>query len=380
MARPAMNLGTGGKIFYSTTARGVRARCYYRDHDGVRREVERGGRSKAAASMALRLALRDRVRVAIGDGEITGDTTLRVLGEAWFGALTKRDVSPNTVTAYRGTLDRHVYPALGEVKIRQLTVGLVDRFLAAVAEKSGPGTAKMARVVLSGMCAMAARVDALDRNLVRDAGSIVRNTPKEAPRSLTLVQLRQLRALLTYDERARRRDIPDLVDALMVSGARIGEICGLTWDAVDLDTGTVEIRSTVVRIKGQGLINKPRPKTKAGHRVLQLPAWAVAMLRARQTGRAPSDVVFPAPMGGLRDPSNTQADIRDAVTDAGFPGLTSHLFGRKSVATLLDEDGHSPRQIADVLGHANPSMTLSTYLGRKVSNPGAADTLSALAF
>lgn len=273
-----------------------------------------------------------------------------------------------------------MYPALGGVKVRQLTVGLVDRFLGTVAEKSGPGAAKMARAVLSGMCAMAARVDALDRNLVRDAAPIARSTPKPAPRSLSLMQLRQLRALLTYDERARRRDLPDLVDALMASGARLGEICGLVWDAVDLDAGTIEIRSTVVRVKGQGLINKPRPKTKAGHRLLLLPAWAVAMLRARQTGQAPTGVVFPAPMGGLRDPSNTQADIRDAVAEAGFPGLTSHLFGRKSVATLLDEDGHSPRQIADVLGHENPSMTLSTYLGRKVSNPGAAESLAALGF
>ncbi|WP_018500926.1 site-specific integrase [Parafrankia discariae] len=380
MARPAMDLGTGGKIFFSTTTKGVRARCFYRDHDGVRREVERSGTSKAAAEQALRRALRDRVRVAIGDGDITGDTAVKVLGEAWFVAMSKRDLSPNTISAYRGTLDRHVYPALGEVKVRQLTVGLVDRFLAAVTDKSGPGTAKMARAVLSGMCAMAARVDALDRNLVRDAGPISRSTPKPAPRSLSLSQLRQLRALLTYDERARRRDIPDLVDALMATGARIGEICGLAWDAVNLDTGTIEIRSTVVRVPGQGLINKPRPKSKAGFRLLLLPGWAVAMLRARQTRQDPSDVVFPAPKGGLRDPSNTQADIRDAVADAGFPGLTSHLFGRKSVATLLDEDGHSPRQIADVLGHQNPSLTLSTYLGRKVSNPGAAETLTALAF
>ena len=141
----------------------------------------------------------------------------------------------------------------------------------------------------------------------------------------------------------------------------------------------MEIRSTVVRITGQGLINKPRPKSKAGHRLLLLPAWAVAMLRTRHHGQNSDEVVFPAQMGGLRDPSNTQADIRDAVNDAGFPGLTSHLFGRRSVATLLDGDGHTPRQIADVLGHANPSITLSTYMGRKVSNPGAAETLAVLA-
>ncbi|WP_232303634.1 hypothetical protein [Pseudofrankia sp. DC12] len=54
------------------------------------------------------------------------------------------------------------------------------------------------------------------------------------------------------------------------------------------------------------------------------------------------------------------------------------MASRRGVSQSVE--GHSPRQIADVLGHGNPSMTLSTYIGRKVSNPGAAETLSMLAF
>lgn len=42
----------------------------------------------------------------------------------------------------------------------------------------------------------------------------------------------------------------------MVSGAQIGEICGLLWNAVDLDAVTIEIRLTMVSIKGPDLINK----------------------------------------------------------------------------------------------------------------------------
>ena len=45
--------------------------------------------------------------------------------------------------------------------------------------------------------------------------------------------------------------------------------------------------------------------------------------------------------------------------------VTSHTF-RKTVATRLDEAGLTPRQVADQLGHANPSMTLDVYFGRQV--------------
>lgn len=54
--------------------------------------------------------------------------------------------------------------------------------------------------------------------------------------------------------------------------------------------------------------------------------------------------------------------------------ITSHTF-RKTVATRLDEAGLTPRQVADQLGHANPSMTLDVYFGRQVVSAEAARVL-----
>ena len=48
---------------------------------------------------------------------------------------------------------------------------------------------------------------------------------------------------------------------------------------------------------------------------------------------------------------------------------------RKTVATRLDEAGFTPRQVADQLGHANPSMTLDVYFGRQVVSAEAARVL-----
>ena len=87
--------------------------------------------------------------------------------------------------------------------------------------------------------------------------------------------------------------------------------------------------------------------------------------------------MFPAPLGGLRDPSNTQADLREAFAAAGFGSITSHAL-RKTTATLLDAAGLSAREIADQLGHAKPSLTQDTYLGRKVASTRAAEALESL--
>jgi integrase len=86
--------------------------------------------------------------------------------------------------------------------------------------------------------------------------------------------------------------------------------------------------------------------------------------------------VFPAPLGGSRDPSNTQADLRDAFAAAGFHRVITHTF-RKTVAPRMDHAGLSSRA-ADQLGHANASMTTDVYFGRKVAATGAAAILETL--
>jgi integrase len=60
-----------------------------------------------------------------------------------------------------------------------------------------------------------------------------------------------------------------------------------------------------------------------------------------------------------------------------MPWVTSHVF-RKTTATLLDEAGLSARAIADQLGHAQPSLTQTVYMGRQVASTAAATTLEAL--
>jgi integrase len=284
---------------------------------------------------------------------------VQVLAEAWFTSL--KNLSPTTMQAYRNRLDRQVLPGLGNLRVRELGIGTIERHLRLVSDKHGPAVAKMTKSVLSGVCGLAARHDALDRNPVRDTGSI--ETPaKKAPKALAAEEARTLLTGLHADEKAARRDVPDFVAFMLASGCRIGEAAAVTWGDLDLDAGTVDVRSTIVRVAGQGLVGKGT-KTASGARTLLLPPWCVEQLRSRAVragastaGAGAEKPVFPAPLGGWRDPSNTQADLRATFSDAGFGHITSHVI-RKTTATLLDHAGLSAGAIADQLGHANPSLT-----------------------
>jgi hypothetical protein len=213
------------------TPSGFRAMTRVRDLDGTVRQVERYGRTQGGARTALSLALRDRARVDT-EAEITPDTKLGAVAEVWFADFGRQDRSPTTVAAYRDRLDKHVLPALGNVRIRELTVGLVDRHLRAVEAKHGAAMAKQTKTVLGQVIGMAVRHDALTQNPVRDA-SPISTKPKNPPRALTAPQAAQLMALLTYDDQAVRRDLPVLVATMLASGLRLGEACALVTGLLD---------------------------------------------------------------------------------------------------------------------------------------------------
>lgn len=119
MARPPLPVGTHGQIrVYRLDSKRFRARTQFRDHDGVVRGVARTGPSASMAENLLKVALRDRGRAA-RDGEITGDTSVRELGELWLSEIDRAvqlgKRSPTTAHQYRYRFDRHVRDGLGMV-------------------------------------------------------------------------------------------------------------------------------------------------------------------------------------------------------------------------------------------------------------------------
>lgn len=400
MGRPPLPLGAHGQITATQLESGWEARCRYRDYDGTTRQVRAVGRTKAQSIRNLQQRLHDR-RGTVG---IASDTKVSALAEQYLVAIEASDRASNTKQHYRYCVERQVLPTIGRLRASEVTPAAIDRALAVVRERHGSAASRTARTVMTGIFAIAVRNDLIDLNPVRETTSIP--SQRKQVRALTSADSSLLIARLREVPRAVEHDVPDLVEWMLATGCRIGEAMAARDETIVVDqkkrTGTWEIDATVIRVKGAGMQLQRRPKTAAGWRVLALPGSAVDLVVRRATElrlRAPEAVLFPSPRAkALRDPSNTQADLRvllDGVDcevcegtgvvtddagqqsrcDAGpFAWVTSHTF-RKTVATRLDEAGLSARQIADQLGHARPSMTQDVYMGRQVVNADAARIL-----
>ena len=116
---------------------------------------------------------------------------------------------------------------------------------------------------------------------------------------------------------------------------------------------------------GKGLVRVEETKSDAARRTIALPLFAVETLRTRRglPFLGQQMVIFPSSTGTFRDPDNFGGQWRKVRDQLGVPGVTTHSF-RKTVATLIDDEGLSARIGADHLGHAKVSMTQDRYMSR----------------
>lgn len=93
----------------------------------------------------------------------------------------------------------------------------------------------------------------------------------------------------------------DIVDLMLATGARIGEILAVRWEDVDLaaEHPTVTICGTIDFLKGKGFFRQEWTKSDAGFRTVILPRFAVGMLLARKLNAAdnPFDAIFASRRG-----------------------------------------------------------------------------------
>lgn len=367
-------LSSHGTIHLAEVAPGKwRARARHRFDDGKLRQVERFASSKAKAQAKLREALTTIQASAAVD--VKRETRIRDLGER--ALLAKAGRAPRTVETYERAVRRVIVPRIGDLSVSEATPERLQRFIDAVTAEVGAGTAKTARAVLSGMLGLATRSDALRHNPVRELASI--EAKAEGATAVPLEELAGLLEKVRGDERSRQLDLVDLVEFVAGTGVRISEACGLAWEDVDLAAGTASIRANAVRATGRGVIRQAHTKTDAGTRRIRLPGSVVGILGDRRVrgGPNPHGLVFPTVLGNLRDPRNTARDWAQARARLDIGDYTFHSF-RKTVATALDQARLSPRDIAEYLGHADPSLTMGTYMSKTVGGRRAADAMDAV--
>jgi Phage integrase, N-terminal SAM-like domain len=189
MARPQLPIGTHGEISYQVAKSGSHiARTFYRDTDGVTRQVQRTGPTQAAARNNLLSSLQERRRNTGDTTGLSAESSFRDAADLWLAGVVHAadvgDLSPNTAQLYELQLRNHIMPALGSLRLREIGVGRLDDFLRRLQRTSGVATTKTCRTVASGVMGLAVRHEAVQYNPAREV-SRIRGGRRKVPRTLT---------------------------------------------------------------------------------------------------------------------------------------------------------------------------------------------------
>jgi integrase len=385
MARPVLPIGTWGTIRTEKLGSNrFRARARFRDYDGNTRDIEATDTTRPAAVRALKVKLRDRSTPT--DDEINRETRISKLAELWIEEITAEErLTPQTIQRYHTSLNTAVVPALGNLRVREASVGRLDRFLRDIA-KDRPAAAKAAKIVLNQMFALAARHGAVPTNPVRDTGRLRKRRRKIV--TLTDEHLQAVRTAIRDWQRSEpgkpgprhTGDLADIVDLMLATGARIGEVLALRWEDLDLmaERPTLTICGTIVYVKGKGFFRQDWTKSDAGYRTVTLPRFAVAALMARKLVAAdnPHDAIFTSRRGTWLSTNNVRRQWRQARAATDLTWVTPHTF-RKTVATLIDKEADTKRAAAQ-LGHASEEVTNTYYIAKPALAPDVSDILEQL--
>ena len=140
---------------------------------------------------------------------------------------------------------------------------------------------------------------------------------------------------------------------------RRGEILGLQWKDVNLDTGELHFRRQVVKKGAQTLISKP--KTKSSIRTILLPPGMVEIL-AKLKKNATCDWVFPSPVkeGEPRNPDSLYGRFQKILKRAQCKKVRFHDL-RHTFATMALENGMDIKTLSAMIGHISAETTLNIY-------------------
>jgi integrase len=302
------------------------------------------------------------------------DETLREYCDASMETA-KHTVKPKTWVGMESVLRKWLYPAFGDWPISSINRQAVTKFRDDLIAnpKIGPKSVKTIVSTLHRFLEEALDAGIISANPAHkmkmqrhDADEVV--IPKDAEIFKVLAKLPAV-----YQH---------LVIAGAFTGARRGELLGLRWEDVDLESGSISVSKNLQRVSkklldGGTFRNVERlgdtglvlltPKTKKSRRMVEAGPELTSLLRRMSEERAGSAFVFHDELGAPIDPDRATKMVRLARKKAG---VAFHLHLLRHVhSSLLVEAGANIKQAQARLGHANAATTADIYT-HVVTNKG----------
>lgn len=299
--------------------------------------------------------------------------TLNNLFLMWFEEI-RLKVKESTYMNYRMKFEKHISSEVGKMLYNRLTVENLNAFVQCKLSSglSAKYTADIAAVIKS-VCRYAKK-----RFGYADKSEFI-TMPKGKAKEKELLDKTEQSRLNNY---LIADPTPSNIGILLSSatGIRIGELCALKWENINLEEKILTVRNTALRIKNIGGTTATKlivtlPKSSSSIRKIPLPEFIVPMLSRMKTS---SKCFLLSGTRNIVEPRVMQYRFKRILSDLHLPDVSFHSL-RHGFATNCIALGVDAKTLSEILGHSSVEITLNRYVHSSMERKAAyMESLSAM--
>lgn len=283
------------------------------------------------------------------------------------------DVRPSTVTSYEAIIRNHIKPKIGAIRLDSLTTQDIQEFYNRLRFPSENRKALSAKTIknIHGILHHALQ-QAMPNNYIRTNPSnscVIPRVTKKKVKPLNEYQIADfLKAI-------KGHKYENLFLVALFTGIRQGEICGLQWECVNFDDGTILIDKQLQSLRGKTRGDSEKyilvPTKNGKERTITAAPYVMELLwKTKQSQNAnrktwgkafqENDLVFTDEFGNRITPQALYRAFKIIVTESGMPMVRFHDL-RHSYAVISLKSGDDVKTVQENLGHATATFTLDVY-------------------
>ena len=332
-----------GNIRKKTVLRNGKEYTFWEARVTVGRDPGTGKQIRRSFSGKTQKEVREKMQaaaVAVNDGDYFEPSKITV-GQ-WLDTWSEEylnSVKPRTVESYKANIKQHIKPAIGALRLSELTAVDVQRLYNNLTNKRSkkPLSAKSKK-----------------------------NVHKTEIKPLADDEM------VAFLDAVKGCEYEIIYVVTLFTGMREGEVLGLTWDCIDFKGGTITIKQQLQKVRSSGG-EYILTSTKNGKSRIVAPANYVMQLLTNQrklqnsqrlkAGSAwsnPFNLVFTNALGRNLCAQTVYLHFKKLAAAAGVPSARFHDL-RHSYAVAALRSGDDIKTVQENLGHHTAAFTLDTY-------------------